>query len=46
MSFFKAADESQKNTELKEEDLNHLREWLAKQPHLPHVTGKFYFKNM
>lgn len=43
MQFFKAADEFKKNPQLKEEDLNHLREWLTKQPHLPHVTGKHYY---
>jgi len=42
MKFFNVADEFEKNSELKEEDLTHLREWLSKQPHLPLVTGKYF----
>lgn len=41
MKFFNVADEFEKNSELKEEDLTHLKEWLSKQPHLPQVTGKY-----
>lgn len=40
MDFFNAADEFKKCPQLKEEDLNHLREWISKQPHLPHVDGE------
>ncbi|XP_050439739.1 alpha-tocopherol transfer protein-like [Adelges cooleyi] len=40
MNFFKREDEFKKNPELKEEDLSHLRDWLAKQPHLPDVTDE------
>lgn len=40
MNFFNVADEFEKNPELKNEDLNHLKEWISKQPHLPRVTGK------
>lgn len=39
MGFFKKEEEFKKNPELKEEDLNHLKEWLSKQPHLPAVNG-------
>jgi len=41
MDFFNAADEFKKCPQLKEEDLNHLREWISKQPHLPHVDGEW-----
>lgn len=44
MSLINVAEEFKKNAQLKEEDLNHLKEWLSKQPHLPHVTGKYFFK--
>jgi len=37
---FNLSDEFKKNIELKEEDLNHLREWISKQPHLPHVSDE------
>jgi len=40
MNFFNVPDEFKKNPELNEDDLNHLREWISKQPHLPLVTGK------
>jgi len=43
MNFFSVPDEFKKNPELNEEDLNHLREWISKQPHLPIVTGKYLF---
>jgi len=43
MNFFNIPDEFKKNPELNEEDLNHLREWISKQPHLPTVTGKYLF---
>lgn len=41
MNLFNVQDEFKKNPELNEEDLNHLREWISKQPHLPVVTGKY-----
>jgi len=41
MNFFNVPDEFKKNPELNEDDLNHLREWISKQPHLPLVTGKY-----
>lgn len=41
MEFFNNADEFKKNPKLREEDLKHLKEWISKQPHLPHVTGKY-----
>jgi len=44
MNFFNVPDEFKKNPELNEEDLNHLREWISKQPHLPIVTGKYLFR--
>lgn len=44
MNFFNVSDELKKNPELNEEDLNYLREWISKQPHLPIVTGKYLFK--
>lgn len=31
-------EEFKKNPELKDEDLNALKEWVAKQPHLPPIT--------
>lgn len=31
-------EELKRNTELKEADIEHLRQWCAKQPHLPKVT--------
>ncbi|XP_060842651.1 alpha-tocopherol transfer protein-like [Rhopalosiphum padi] len=40
MNFFNVPDEFKKNPELNEEDLNHLREWISKQPHLPLVTDE------
>ncbi|XP_050544851.1 alpha-tocopherol transfer protein-like [Daktulosphaira vitifoliae] len=40
MIFFKKEEEFKKNPELKDEDLNHLKEWLSKQPHLPHVNDE------
>ncbi|XP_060865337.1 alpha-tocopherol transfer protein-like [Metopolophium dirhodum] len=40
MNFFNVPDEFKKNPELNEEDLNHLREWISKQPHLPIVTDE------
>jgi hypothetical protein len=40
MKFFSVTDEFTKNPQLKEEELNHLREWISKQPHLPHITGE------
>lgn len=43
MKFFSVTDEFTKNPQLKEEDLNHLKEWIAKQPHLPHVTGEYSY---
>jgi len=43
MNFFNVPDEFKKNPELNEEDLNHLREWISKQPHLPIVTGKYTY---
>lgn len=42
MNHFKVTEEFKKNPELKEEDLIHLKEWLSKQPHLPHVTGMYF----
>lgn len=42
MNHFKIEEEFKKNSELREEDLNHLREWLSKQPHLPPVTGMYF----
>jgi hypothetical protein len=36
-----AEEEFSKNTELKREDVEHLRQWMSEQPHLPRgVTGK------
>ncbi|XP_025421471.1 alpha-tocopherol transfer protein-like [Sipha flava] len=40
MKFFSVTDEFTKNPQLKEEELNHLREWISKQPHLPHITDE------
>ncbi|CAH1711992.1 alpha-tocopherol transfer protein-like [Aphis gossypii] len=40
MNFFNVPDEFKKNPELNEDDLNHLREWISKQPHLPLVTDE------
>ncbi|KAL5241687.1 hypothetical protein ACI65C_009097 [Semiaphis heraclei] len=40
MNFFNIPDEFKKNPELNEEDLNHLREWISKQPHLPTITDE------
>lgn len=45
MNLFNVEDEFKKNPELKEEDLNHLKEWISKQPHLPHVTGEYLTTN-
>ncbi|VVC29338.1 Cellular retinaldehyde binding/alpha-tocopherol transport,CRAL-TRIO lipid binding domain,CRAL/TRIO, N- [Cinara cedri] len=41
MNFFNTADEFKKNPQLKKEDLNHLKEWLSKQPHLPPISDEF-----
>lgn len=42
MNFFSVTDEFTKNPELKEEDLNHLRGWISKQPHLPKISGEYF----
>ena len=31
-------EEFRRNPELKEDDLQHLRDWLKKQPHLPRIS--------
>lgn len=41
MDFFNTAEEFKKNPQLKKEDLNHLKEWISKQPHLPQVPGRY-----
>lgn len=40
MATFDLAEEYKKNSELQEDDVRSLREWIAKQPHLPKVSGK------
>lgn len=39
MNFFNAVDEFKKDPQLKKTDINNLKEWIIKQPHLPPVTG-------
>lgn len=39
LSYVKAEDFYRSDAEL-DEDVTRLIEWLAKQPHLPNVTGK------
>lgn len=36
--------EGKSGSQFRDEDLQSLREWLKKQPHLPEVSGiKYYF---
>jgi len=38
-----AQEEFAKDNKLKRENIEHLREWMSKQPHLPTgITGKSY----
>lgn len=36
---FDLAEELHKNPELKEDDIENIKSWIAKQPHLPKVPG-------
>jgi dienelactone hydrolase len=33
-------EEIQEDPEMTQQDLDHLRDWLNKQPHLPHHIGE------
>lgn len=35
-------EEYAKNKELRKEDIEILKEWMCKQPHLPDISGKLY----
>lgn len=39
---FSIAEEYKKNPELKQEDVDHIKEWISKQPHLPNIKGKIF----
>lgn len=34
--------EYKRNPDLKKEDVEHIKEWISKQPHLPNITGKLH----
>lgn len=34
--------ELNENVDTRDSDLQHIKEWLQKQPHLPDTWGKFY----
>lgn len=43
------AEELKKNPSIKQQDIDSLREWVTKQPHLPHVSGSvthFYARRL
>lgn len=41
-TMFDVNKEYKKNPDLKKDDVEHIKEWISKQPHLPNITGITY----